>query len=376
MQKFAFVTGSLPGARAGLRVFGPAALAALVGLGGCKPKQDANADPRVVERLVAVARVEPAGADSNRYTGVVGARVESGLGFRISGKVVERLVDTGQAVRRGQALMRIDPTDYTHALAAQTGAVSAARARWTEAAADERRDRGLAATGAISHAAYDAVKAASDSAKALLDAASAQERVARNQEDYALLAADADGIVMRTLAEPGQVVAPGQVVVQLAHAGPREAVVDLPEAIRPALGAEATATLFAAGPAVPARLRQLSDAADPRTRTYEARFVMSGAGAAAPLGATVTVALSGSATPLLGVPIDALDDEGHGPGVWVLDGKASTVSWHPVGIGSLGFDAATLTGGVAAGETIVASGGHLLHEGETVRPMTIWAAMR
>jgi multidrug efflux pump subunit AcrA (membrane-fusion protein) len=65
------------------------ALAALLGLSGCKPK------------LVAVARVVQADAGSHQYTGVVGARVESNLGFRVAGKVVERLVDTGQAVRKG-----------------------------------------------------------------------------------------------------------------------------------------------------------------------------------------------------------------------------------------------------------------------------------
>ena len=127
-------------------------LAALCVLGGCKPQAEAGADPRLAQRHVAIARVAQADTGTYQYSGVVGARVESDLGFRVSGKVVERLVDTGQAVRRGQRLMRIDPTDYTHALAAQSGNVTAARARWIQAAADERRDRGLAVTGAISHA--------------------------------------------------------------------------------------------------------------------------------------------------------------------------------------------------------------------------------
>ena len=357
-------------------VLAAGALAALCCLGACKPKQGAGADPRVADRLVAVARVAQADAGGNQYTGVVGARVESDLGFRVSGKVVARLVDAGQAVRKGQKLMRIDPTDYTHAVVAQTGNVLAARARWVQAAADERRDRGLASTGAISQSAYDGVKAAADSAKALLDAAVAQERVARNQEDYALLIADDDGIVMRTLVEPGQVVAPGQVVVQLAHAGPREAVVNLPESVRPALGAVSMATLFVDGPKVPARLRQLSDTADTRTRTYEARYVMTGAGADAPLGATVTMALPGDRPALLNVPLAALDDEGQGPGVWVLDGKASTVVWHPVLLRSMGNDVATVANGVSLGETVVASGGHSLHDGEKVRPISIRADMR
>jgi RND family efflux transporter MFP subunit len=346
-------------------------------LAGCK-RSDAEApDPRTSERQVIVARAENTPGPGHSYTGVVSARIESGLGFRVQGKVVERLVDTGQVVKRGQPLMRMDPTDYGHALVAQTGNVAAARAKWIQAAADERRNRGLASTGAISQSAYDQVKAAADSAKALLDAAVAQERVAQNQEDYSLLLADDDGTVMQTLAEPGQVVAPGQVVVRLAHAGPREAVVNLPEIVRPAIGSTATVSLFGASLQVTARLRQLSDTADPRTRTFEARYVMTGAAAAAPLGATVTVALEGSdQVGSFNVPIGAINDEGHGPGVWVLDGTTSTVVYRSVQVQSFGGETAEIRSGLAAGETVVAAGGHFLHDGEKVRPVVIRAAMQ
>jgi multidrug efflux pump subunit AcrA (membrane-fusion protein) len=149
-----------------------------IGLAGCKPKEAAGQDPLVSDRIVAVATVGSAAAASGRYTGVVGARVESGLGFRVQGKIIDRLVDTGQVVRKGQPLMRIDPTDYAHALVAQTGNVAAAQAKWIQADADEKRYRGLVGSGAVSQSAYDQAKAAADSAKALMDAAAAQEKVA------------------------------------------------------------------------------------------------------------------------------------------------------------------------------------------------------
>jgi RND family efflux transporter MFP subunit len=354
-----------------------ALLLSAVSLSGCKPSQSATLDPLKRDRLVAVENVGGGKAQIGHYTGVVGARVSSDLGFRVQGKVTERLIDTGQMVKRGQPLMRMDPTDYTHALVAQTGNVAAARAHWIQASADERRNRGLVATGAISHSAYDAVKAAADSAKALLDAAIAQERVAKNQEDYALLVADSDGTIVQTLAEPGQVVAAGQVVVRLAHAGPREAVVNLPETMRPSIGSVATASLYGGNLQVNARLRQLSDAADPRTRTFEARYVMGGEGAAAPLGATVTIAVSHDPEgTLLSVPLGAIDDEGHGPGVWVVDPNTAKVTYRRVRVQSLGGETVDLSDGLTSGETIVATGGHYLHEGEHVRLATLQAAMQ
>lgn len=348
-----------------------------IGLAGCKPSAQTAEDPRVADRLVQVATVAPAAAEAGRYTGVVGARVQSDLGFRVQGKVVERLVDTGQLVKKGQPLMRMDPTDYVHAFTTQAGNVAAARAHWAQAEADERRYRGLVETGAVSRSAYDQVKAAADSAKALLDAAEAQEKVARDQQDYSLLIADSDGTVMETLAEPGQVVSAGQIVVRLAHAGPREAVVNLPETVRPKVGSSATAYLYGDQTQAAARLRQLSDAADPRTRTFEARYVLSGAGAEAPLGATVSIGFAGEGGGMaMAVPLGALDDEGNGFGVWVIDPATSTVSFRSVDVRSLGAELADITGDLPAGTKIVAVGGHYLHKGDHIRVADSRAAMK
>ncbi len=358
-------------------VLRPSCLAALaaLSLAGCKPQK--QADIRTATPLVQVARVRPADAGSHAYTGIVTARVRSDLGFRVQGKVTERLVDTGQPVTRGQVLMRIDPTDYGHAVTVQSGDVAAARARWVQAAADERRYRGLVGSGAVSQSTYDQAKAAADSARAQLSAAEAQEKVARNQDNYAELLADADGTVVETLAEPGQVVSAGQTVIRLAHAGPREAAVDLPETERPALGSAATASLYGGSVDVTAHLRQLSDAADVSTRTFEARYVLDGAGAQAPLGATVTLRLAESQPGgLVEIPLGALDDEGQGPGIWVIDPATAHVAYRPVQVAALGAETATLRQGARPGEQIVASGGHFLHAGEQVQRAGTQAAMQ
>jgi RND family efflux transporter MFP subunit len=353
------------------------ALLAALGVSACKKPEAAAADVRTRDRVVLVASVEAAADADPAYTGLIAARVQSDLGFRVPGKVTARLVDTGQIVKAGQVLMRIDATDYTHAVTAQTGEVASAQARYTQAAADEKRYRGLVATGAISRAVYDQAKSAADSASALLSAAQAQEKVARNQGGYATLAADADGTVVETLAEPGQVVTAGQTVIRLAHAGPREASVYLPETARPALGSVAQATLYGGKITVAAHLRQLADAADPLTRTYEARYVLDGAGARAPLGATVTLRMTDSRPDAaVQVPLGALDDEGHGPGLWAIDPVTSQVKFRPVSVAALGGVRAVLSGGAPPGLRIVAAGGHFLHDGQRVQMASEQAAMQ
>jgi TolB-like protein len=157
-------------------------------------------------------------------------------------------------------------------------------------------------------------------------------------------------------------------VVKLAHVGSREATVDLPETVRPAIGSPAQARLYGASPAPsPAHLRQLSDAADPATRTYEARYVLEGEAARAPLGATITVRVATSeAGEAAEVPIGALYDDGKSTGLWVLDPATSSISFHTVQVRQVAAETA-IVGGVRSGERVVALGAHLLHQGERVR---------
>ena len=332
-------------------------------LAGCGRSE---ADPRTHPPVVRIATAGEAEGSSREFTGTVGARVQSDLAFRVGGKVVARLVDAGQFVHRGQPLMRVDPTDYALAAQASAGNVAAIRARAAQTAADEARYRDLVSAGAVSASAYDQTKAAALAARAELSAAESQARVSRNNAAYTVLVADADGTVAETLAEPGQVVAGGQIVVRLARSGPREAVIALPETLRPPLGAVAQARTYS-GLVGEARLRQLSDTADPTTRTFDARFTLAGAPATAPLGSTVTIRLNvPGQTAAMSVPLGAIYDRGQGAGVWILGGQ-DRVSWRPVKLAAVGEETAVVTAGLQPGERFVALGAHMLHQGEAVR---------
>jgi RND family efflux transporter MFP subunit len=304
-------------------------------LGGCHHAEPA--DPRTDPPLVLAATVIADASTHPRFTGVVAARVESELGFRVAGKVTARLFDVGQHVRRGQVLMRLDPNDLTLGVTAGEGEAAAARAHSVQADADLARLDGLVKVGAISAQDFDRARATADAARAQLNAAVAQVSMARNAGNYAELSADVDGIVVRRSADEGQVVAAGQSVITVAKDGPREAAIDLPETVRPELGSDAIATLYGQRTKSAAKLRELSLAADPMTRTFAARYVLAGDAANAPLGSTITVELTknGDASQTA-LPMGALYDRGEGPGVWLID-------------------------------LVVALGGPELHEGQTVR---------
>ncbi|WP_028349739.1 efflux RND transporter periplasmic adaptor subunit [Bradyrhizobium murdochi] len=335
------------------------------------PGREASAarDPRQEPPIVRVATATRVAGSERGFTGIIGARVQSNLGFRVAGKIVERLVNTGQQVKAGEPLMRIDETDLRLAVTAKRNAVAAARASVVQTDADEQRYAKLVSNGWASRQRYEQAKAALDTAEAQLATAEADARVAENEATYSVLVADADGTVVETLGEPGQVVSAGQTVVRIAKAGPREAVVALPETIRPAIGSVAEASVYgeADGRRYMAHLRQLSDSADAQTRTYEARYVLDGEAAAAPLGATVTIRLASQANqPEVQVPLGAVLDDGRKTGVWVLDSATSSVRFRPVKLVRVSSETAVISG-VSSGDAVVALGAHLLQEGARVR---------
>src|SRR5215208_1127916 len=130
----------------------------------------AVSDPRQEPPIVRLATAARVTGSERGFTGVVAARVQSNLGFRVAGKIVERLVNVGQQVKTGQPLMRMDESDFRLALTAKRNAVAAARASVAQTDADERRYANLVSSGWVSRQRYEQAKAASDTAKAQLAA--------------------------------------------------------------------------------------------------------------------------------------------------------------------------------------------------------------
>lgn len=334
-------------------------LSVVAALAACGKQE---APPAKVERpaLTHVVGAQ-AGENANVYSGEIRARQEAQLGFRLGGKIVERLVDAGAAVKAGQPLARLDASDA----ALQAGA---AEAQYRVAEADTRRYRELHAKGFVSLAALDAKEAA-------LKSAAAQAGLTRNQSAYTTLRADRNGVVAATLAETGQVVSAGQPVLRVAYDGEREVAISIPESQLAGLkvGASAEVRLWAGeGEAAvyKGRLRELAPAADPVSRTYPARISLDSADARLVLGMTARVTLvsssAGSEQSSYLVPLSAIFQQGDQSAVWVVAADRS-VGLRNVKVAAYRDDGALIADGLAAGERIVAAGVHKLASGEKIR---------
>lgn len=329
-------------------------------LAACSEPPPPPAAPKLVRTLIVGAGDTATDAAQRSYSGEVRARIETTLGFRIAGKIVERRVDVGQAVKAGQVLARLDPTDA----ALQ---VTQAEAQRALAAADVARYRDLKAKNYISASALDARETA-------FKAAEAQAALARNQASYTTLVADRSGVIGQVLAEPGQVVSVGQAVFRLAPDGEREIAVALPESEVSGfkLGQAAEVSFWAAqganGKPLTGRLREISPVADPVTRTYAARVSLKDADPLLPLGMSANVRFptgAPGATRLM-VPLTAIFQKGNQPAVWKV-GADHTVSLQAVSIAAYTDGGALVVDGLAGGEQIVAAGVNLLTAGEKLR---------
>jgi RND family efflux transporter MFP subunit len=331
------------------------------------PAASATAKP---ERPVQVQRVAFENENATRdFVGVVRARYETDLGFRVAGKIVSRVVNVGDRVRVGDVVARVDPQDLKLQVESAEAEFAAATSSLHQAASDLERYTTLKTRGWASIADFDRKKAAKDEAEGRLERAERALDLARNQLDYSDLKADADGVITATLAEPGQVVAIGQPVVRLAHRGEKEAVVALPETwLTEARNSKATVRLWS-GPSqnFAARLRELSPQADAATRTYAARFTIDNPDDSVALGMTATVTLSHSAdVSVAKLPLAAILNRGTGPSVYVVD-KSGALELRPVKVASFTEATALVTSGVSNGDRIVKLGVQKLDAGERVR---------
>jgi RND family efflux transporter MFP subunit len=350
----------------------PAAVAASLMLAACGDPPAAA----VAAKPVFVTTVAPGStAQTRAFTAVLRARVETDMGFRTGGKVVERLVEVGDVVKAGQPLARLDPADYRLAASAASDQVQAAWVDAQQAASDEARMRRLLADGSVGAADHERQKARADAAAARLDQARRQLEVARNREGYATLVAPYAGVVTALHFERGQVVGEGQPVLSLARDGERELVADLPEEwvgrVRN-LTASATAWNDAKAPA-PLVLREVSPLANAQGRTFRVRYAAAPHSRAflggLPLGSTVQLNLSAppAAAPAATVlPVTALVKASGAAGVWMLDAKGSGLVFAPVQVVSAD-DASVQVTGLAAGSRVVTVGAQKLDAGMAVR---------
>ena len=338
-------------------------------LGACKG--DAAVREEVV-RPVKVAVIEPAlRGHLLTYSGVVRPRIESAVGFRVAGKVMERLVNVGDRVEVGQVIAHLDDTDLKLTENSAKATLNAARTRRDVASINLERAKPLLPQGFISKAAFDIRRNEMDAAASAVETAESQLRQATNAVGYATLKADVAGIVTSVTAEPGQVLSAGQPIITLANAGETEIAISVPEQEAGLLSVRqrADVRLWAGSrDTVEGRIREIAGQADAASRTYAVRVAVNAPPQSMRLGMTASVAIRIDGDTALVVPLTAVTEIDGGPVVFIIDRANKVVRKRPVTLGAVTDGGVGIKGGLQAGDMVVSAGVQFLRDGMRVQP--------
>lgn len=340
----------------------------LLGLAAC----DSTPPPAAPEiRPVRVATVERStGGEIISLTGTVQAETEVNLAFRIDGRMIERLVNVGDEVRAGQVVARLNRDNEENSLRAARASLTAARGQLHEAANNYWRQSELLRDGWTTRVRYDQAAQARQTAQAAVDAAAAQVGIAETRLSYTELVSDVRGRVTQRGAEPGEVVQPGRMIVQIARDEGRDAVFDVPASLKDQAPANplievllaTDATVRAAG-----RVREVAPRADAVTGTFRVRVGLADPPPGMRLGATVTGRLRLGASDGFVIPATALTRADRQPAVWVVDPQTETVALRAVELIRHDPAHAVVGQGLEAGEVVVTAGVQALRPGQQVR---------
>lgn len=352
--------------RSGVR--GTIAVGCITMLSACRePAAPPPAEPPVA-KLITVAG--DAQRRSGEYPGTVRAMEDIMLSFLVPGKITTLAVKEGQELQSDGFVARLDDREYR-------SAVAEAQAQYTLQQTQFVSSKRLYDEGVISKDEFDQKRRDVDVAKSKL------ERAQKELEDTVLKAPRA-GHVARRYVEQGQNVLAKQDVILLQDISNLKVVVSVPEADivegQPAKLEQAieriraTATLSAKpDTAFALTLEEFSTSADPDTRTYTVTFTMPNPTNLMVMpGMTASVRLPESGLRdgmgAIEVPATAVWSDAAGTScVWVVNGKTMTVQRRVVTLGRVHADVVRIVNGLAAGETIVATGVNLLTDGQIVR---------
>jgi RND family efflux transporter MFP subunit len=346
-----------------------ASISVVLALAACsKPAPVAEA-PREVVVLQAQQR---SGAQALHLPGEVQSRFVTAMSFRIAGQLVERRVHLGDAVRRGQVVARLDPADAEHNAASARAELESARQHLEAAGKQFKRDTEQARENLISPQQLEQSQDAYAAAQAQFKAAQARSAVAGNQRGYTSLVAEHDGVISAEQANTGDVLSAGQPVFSLAWAGAVDVVTEVADnqvaRIQP--GAVAALTLPALpGKSFSGRVREVSPAADPQSRTYRVKVTLDQPDAALRLGMTGDVVIQPKGNDnaqVMVLPATALFHQGDKPAVWIVGGDGKLLL-RPVTVAAYGERSISLAQGVGADEKVVVQGVHTLTVGEKVK---------
>lgn len=332
------------------------------GLTGCSDKPATQA--KIVRPIKSIVAANPEILARRRFPGRAVATQEINLAFDVRGKLVERPVNIGDEVKKGQLIAQLDQRDFR-------ANVKAAQAALTREHKNFQRAKELIRDGNISQADYDRLEAK-------VDVTEAELAVAQKALADSVLEAPFDGRIANLFVENFQAIRAKQEIARLLDSTHLEFTIQIPEQLISLVSyirdIKVEFDSFPGRP-VAAEIKEIGNEASATTRTYPVTLIME-----QPDGFEILPGMAGTATgrpelpasmQMSGIPVPVTavftDTESSGNFVWVVDEGTNTVKRRPVEVGELGDAGIPVTNGLEAGERVVTAGVSYLREGQKVK---------
>jgi RND family efflux transporter MFP subunit len=299
--------------------------------------------------------------------GSVVAWQELVVGAEIGGlRVAEVAVEEGDAVRRGQLLVRLEDSLLVAQRDQAKAAVDEAEAALRIAQQDLVRSVELSRSQTAARQTLEQREAAARQAEARLASARARRNEAEARLAQARILAPTDGVVSRRATLLGAVTAVGQEMVRLIRDNRVELDARVPELEFAAVRAGQRARVFHGDRAVEAEVRAVAPTVSAETRLGIVHVALPPGSGLRP-GMFARAEILPEAAPALTVPQEAILFREGRPAVFVLSESGDRVSLRPLATGRRREGVVEVTEGLAPGERVVVSGAGFLTDGDRVR---------
>jgi len=294
--------------------------------------------------------------------------------FRVGGELNELPAKSGQQVKKGDVLARLDPKDYKLRY-------DDSKAKFDLAKVQYERAKEILAKGLIARADYD-------KAKSRYLAATADLKLTKANLDYTILTAPFDGIISKVHVENFANVNANQAIVHIQSIDTVDIVFQLPENVVARIKrgegrkADIKVRFDAQGDKTyQAQAKEFDTEADSQTQTYRAVVTMERPkdfplleGMSTTVIVDFTKAFSETIDKIIlpSTAVFAADDEpvdSEQRYVWLVDPKSMQVSKHTITVGQLSNDGIEVLSGIETGQKIISAGVNFIQEGQQVKPL-------
>jgi RND family efflux transporter MFP subunit len=354
------------------RVFLLFACAALCLVAGCKAAPPPQPPPQAMPVQVAPVTLSPV-PSSDTYVATIKSRRSSTMQPQVDGNLVKIFVKSGDLVKAGQVLMRIDPLKQVATVQSQQGTQSQKKAVYDYSKIELDRQKQLFESGVVSRDAYDQATQAYQNAKGDYESNAALTDTQRQQLAYYDIRAPFDGIVGDIPVHLGDYVSPTTLLTTVDENADLEAYIYIPtqrsSLVRQGLPVEILDT--SGKVLIKSRISFLSPQVDNGLQSILAKAEIPRTAQLLRNQQLVNARVIWSTSPAPVVPILAVSLVGGQTFVYLAAPKGDGYIAHqvPVQVGETVGNTYPVLGGLKPGDKVIISGLQFLQEGAPVKPL-------